>query len=217
MRTIKILFATLILSVSILLNAQKENNFSLKLTYGAVNSQPPDPTLTGTGTPMFTNIKQQMKSNLGLEANLSLDRSSDVGLYFNYSELYRFSVLQLGGDDPKWTYILHPTSTLYYGLKYLYHIPFLTQYGKSRFDPYGIFRIGLVSEKYSTGAGTIIDGSYTYEYTQEVWDKPKFETGLGIGVNYYFTKHLGVFAELMGGSFYNKQYFKWKTGIVFKF
>lgn len=67
-----------------------------------VNSQQPDPSMTGTGTPMFPNYKQPMKSNLGLELDFSLDKSSDVGLYFSSSGLNRLSVLQLGGDDPKW-------------------------------------------------------------------------------------------------------------------
>ena len=127
------------------------------------------------------------------------------------------SVLQLDGDELRWTYALHPTITLYYGLNYLYHIPFLTQFGKSRFDPYGIVRMGLVSEKYVIGTVDITGNSVSYEYQPAMWDKTKFEAGLGIGINYYFTKHLGIFAELIGGCFYNKQYFKWKTGIVYKF
>ena len=219
MQTIKKLSVTLIfiLYLSFGLNAQNSDNLSFKLTYGTVNSQQPDPTLTGTGTPMVTNYTQPGKSSFGLDANLSLSRSSDLGLYFNYSELYRLSVLQLDGDEPRWTYIFHPTVTLYYGLNYLYHIPFLTKHKKSRLDPYAIVRMGLVSEKYVTGTGTISGNSISYEYQQDRWDKPVFEAGLGIGANYYFTRNLGIFGEMMGGSFYNKQYFKWKTGFVIKF
>ena len=217
MRTIKILNIFCFLSISFVLNAQNEKSFSLKLTYGTVNCQQPDPSISGTGTPMVTNFKQPKQSSFGLNANFSINRNSDLGLYFNYAELNRLSVLQLDGDEPRWTYALHPTITLYYGLNYLYHIPFLTKYGKSRFDPYGIIRMGLVSEKYVTGTGTISENSVSYEYQQALWDKPQFEAGLGIGVNYYFTKHLGIFAELMGGRFYNKQYFKWKTGFIYRF
>ncbi|HPW67412.1 MAG TPA: outer membrane beta-barrel protein [Salinivirgaceae bacterium] len=217
MRTLNFLSITIILSISFVLNAQNDKSFSLKLTYGTVNCQQPDPSMSGTGTPMLTNFKQPKKSNFGLDANFSINKSFDLGLYFNYSKLNRLSVLQLEGDEPRWTYALHPTTTLYYGLNYLYHIPFLTQFGKSRFDPYGIVRMGLVSEKYVIGTVDITGNSVSYEYQPAMWDKTKFEAGLGIGINYYFTKHLGIFAELIGGCFYNKQYFKWKTGIVYKF
>lgn len=217
MQTIKVLSVSFILSLSFGLYAQNKDNFSLKLTYGTVNSQPVNPALTGTGTPMFVYAKQLMKSNFGLDANLFISKSSEIGLYFNYSELFRVDIFQFEDDNPRWTHAFHPTVTLYYGLNYLYHIPFLTQHGKSRLDPYAIIRMGLVSEKYTTGSATITGNSVEYSYSDAIWDKPVFEAGLGIGANYYFTRNLGIFGEMMGGSFYNKQYFKWKTGIVFKF
>ncbi|OJV36616.1 MAG: hypothetical protein BGO29_16055 [Bacteroidales bacterium 36-12] len=77
--------------------------------------------------------------------------------------------------------------------------------------------MGLVSEKYPTGTGEIHEMGFSYQYTEGIWDKPEFEAGLGAGMNYYFTKHIGVFAELMGGKFHYKQYFKWKAGVVVKF
>lgn len=194
------------------------NNLSFKLSYGIVNSEPFNADLTGEGTPVFIReIGQMTRSNFGLDLNYALAPSSDIGLYFGYSQLYRINVVQMEDQDsPRWYYALSPTITFYYGLNYIYHLPWITNYRNSRLDIYTILKAGLVSEKYYSDYDQTGYGSMS-GYGSRIWDKPALEAGAGLGVNYYFTKNLGVFGEVLGGSFYNEQYFKWKAGFVIRF
>jgi hypothetical protein len=217
----KSIYVLVILFLSVFTSAQKssfKDNLIIKFSYGTVNSEPKDPTMTGTGTPMFTDIKLQMKSNFGVDVNCPVSSWSDIGIYISYSELSRASVFQITHNgEPAWTYMYQPTKALYYGLNYIYHIPITKQRNKSRIDFYSITKAGLVSELYYFLEDEQTEPNVISSGVIQLWDKPSFEIGTGVGVNYYFTRNLGISTELMAGKFFDKQYFKWKTGVVFKF
>ncbi len=191
------------------------NNFIIKLNYGLVNSEPLDPMLIGTGIPVIFDFKPIRKANFGIDLDYKFSATSEAGVYFNYSELFRFGITQFlnTNGEQSWTYNLQPTKTLYYGLNYLYDIPILKG---TRLEFYSILRTGFVSEKYLVYHNEISGENYSSGSITEIWDKPEFEIGLGAGVNYYLLRNLGVFAEAQGGKFHNNQLFKWRTGIVIK-
>lgn len=217
----KSIYVFVILLLSGFVSAQQssfKDNLIIKLSYGTVNTEPKDPDITGTGTPMFIDMKQRMKSNFGVDVICPVSSWSDIGIYFNYSELSRASVFQITHNgEPAWTYMYQPTKSLYYGLNYIYHLPISKQRNKSRIDLYSMTKAGMVSELYYFFEDEQTEPNVISSSVMQLWDKPSFEIGTGVGVNYYFTRNLGVSAELMAGKFFNKQYFKWKTGLILKF
>lgn len=95
----------------------------------------------------------------------------------------------------------------FYGIKAkLQLLPLLSKAEKLRLNVYCPVLIGQVSQNTTTNATNTIN-----------WDKPVFEMGAGLGIDYNFTKNIGIYGEYQLDHFYNKRNFQWKAGIVVSF
>ncbi|MDD4107709.1 MAG: outer membrane beta-barrel protein [Prolixibacteraceae bacterium] len=161
------------------------------------------------------------KPHYQLQLGYKLNKIIDLGVYLGYSKL--FHEIDLPYDAEKGYYALtsddgaryifnfspfyrYDSHAFSYGLKSDIHIlPILFNKRIDRLDVYLVPSIGLVSESYR-------------DVNNKIIRKPGFWAyGVGIGTNYYFTKHLGLFGEYHLGHFYNLRKSRWQAGVAFKF
>ena len=166
--------------------------------------------------------RREKKPHYQLQLGYKLNKVIDLGLYFGHSKL--FHEIDLPYDAEKGYYVLesddatkrivqlsqhscrYDSHAFAYGLKFDIHVlPILFNKCIDRLDVYLTPSIGLVSESYRDINDEIIKKSGFLSY------------GIGMGTNYYFTKHLGLFGEYHLGHFYNLSKSRWQAGIIYKF
>lgn len=204
-----LIFSIIILSTGFVFSQHREikDRFSLRLSYGNVNSKQIIPVFTNQTVSLQETIYKK-KSQYVFEGLYRLNRLWEVGMYFGYSKGTFISNEILSSEPGNYRFDVDRFgSSCFYGLKSEFQLlPLLLKVENLRLNVYCPFQIGLISQNISTKAtGTI------------KWDSPAFEIGAGTGIGYFFTKNIGIYGEYLFGHFYNNRNSQLKAGVVLNF
>lgn len=205
----RILVALFVISAFSALQAQKKDiksRFSVKLGGGVVTSE--------------ANSYMYLHPIFVAEASYNVNKFLDIGLYAGYSSFehhYTLPYNQATGmyewysaDSTSYTRSSSPgfsqnSKAYFYGVSSYIHLLPLIFKSNLRFDVYAAPRIGLAREQY-----------YELAAQEElVWSEPFLEYGLGLGLKYGFTRHVGIYGEYSLGRYFNNNKSRMLDGIVF--
>lgn len=120
-------------------------------------------------------------------------KSIETGIYIGYSGLMLPSKPNDIYDSSSGA-----GSGFFYGFQFKYHFLNALSSNPTRIDIYGIAQTGALTKHWN-------------KY-YNVQNESIFEGGAGLGGAFYFTKHIGIFGEALGGKFYYSN-FNWRAGL----
>ena len=190
----------------------QDMKFNLKLGGGTVAAPLRTENYDVNGNLLRIDTQNKQKAQFAVEANYLVCPNLHVGVYASYARLFQLQKLydevlldpETGAEYHSFSFSGGGhTNAFTYGLNFNYQLlPLFTHTDNLRLQVYTIGRLGMVTE--------------TWTNYNETGTRHFFEAGAGLGVAYYFTKHVGIFGEALGGRFYNSWY-NWRAGLSIRF
>ena len=197
MNKLKFIFLFLVISVLFVVQANGQEKWTVKLSYGTVRGTEKDGKNIIRDYPAVSHFR--------LEASNNIFDNLSAGCYLGHSQLYK-SIMTTN------EYASTSTNALFYGVSFDYKLlSLLTNKNNTRFDAYPTLKLGLVSEFWNVPS----DG--TSDYILRKFSNTSFELGAGLGCLYKITSNLGVFGEYTLGKFYNNSNSRFHVGLFINF